>query len=526
VLLAVVAMAPLLVDRIGSMEAARSARVAAAERHAVELARAGAERQTDILAGARSLLQSVGHAVERISARGRECNRLLGDIASDIAWTRSLMVADTGGRVLCSSNPQRLGTDISGASYFDQAIVTGDLAFSDPIYTSNGADPVVMAAYPRRDANGATTVIITAAINMSRVGPIPVRLRRKPNAVALMADTDGTVVAEYPHEARWLGRDIDGTALMRAVKANPSGTTIARDFGDITRIWGFHDLPSGHGYLLVGLDEHGVMQQVEKDMVIAYVQLALTVMLMLLGAWFFGERTILRPIQALARHAERIGRGDLSVRTGKPKWATEFLPLARALDSMAERLGEREHDLRLQSEHFRELATLDALTGLSNRRAFDHYIAVLWDRAVKSRTSLALLMIDVDHFKRFNDHYGHPEGDACLRAVADTLRDISGPTARAARYGGEEFALLFFGTPADARAMAEAVRYAVAALGVPHAGAPGGIVTVSIGSAALVPDRTASAGGLVAAADAALYESKRRRNAVTAYQPLAMAKAG
>jgi len=162
------------------------------------------------------------------------------------------------------------------------------------------------------------------------------------------------------------------------------------------------------------------------------------------------------------------------------------------------------------------LARLDALTGVANRRAFDEALGLEWRRCLQDRLPMALIMVDVDRFKAYNDHYGHQGGDACLRVVAATV----GATIRraadlVARYGGEEFAVLLPETDAEgAEAVAERLRREVEALGLQHAarGTEGGIVTVSVGLAAMRPAlcRAArDAGALVEAADKALYRAKQ-----------------
>jgi diguanylate cyclase (GGDEF)-like protein len=159
-----------------------------------------------------------------------------------------------------------------------------------------------------------------------------------------------------------------------------------------------------------------------------------------------------------------------------------------------------------------ELATRDALTGLANRRLFDQAIRREVRVAARAGAPLSLLMIDVDHFKQFNDGYGHKAGDACLKAVAaaiDAAAQRSGDLA--ARYGGEEFAMLLPATEATGAAMiGEAVRSAVAGLRIAHARAPRGVVTVSVGVAAIVPGTgETEVDGLIVAADEALYAAKR-----------------
>jgi diguanylate cyclase (GGDEF)-like protein/PAS domain S-box-containing protein len=156
-------------------------------------------------------------------------------------------------------------------------------------------------------------------------------------------------------------------------------------------------------------------------------------------------------------------------------------------------------------------AASDGLTGLANRRHFDERLRDEWARAKRDGTPLSLLMIDVDHFKRFNDQYGHQAGDACLRSLAEILaNEARRPTDLAARYGGEEFALLLPGTDAEGCArIGERVRDALRELAIPHANPPSNLVTVSLGGATDLPGaNTADYTSLIEAADRALYAAK------------------
>lgn len=171
---------------------------------------------------------------------------------------------------------------------------------------------------------------------------------------------------------------------------------------------------------------------------------------------------------------------------------------------------ERQEVQRLNAE-LAEMARKDALTGLANRRVFDESLRAEWDRARRNRTSLALLMIDVDHFKRFNDRYGHPAGDRCLTEVAAAIASVvRRPGDVAARYGGEEFVILLPDTEASGAAeLARRVIEQVDAAGMAHEDSPTAAnVTVSVGVSFCLPHGSATAQGLTDAADEALYEAK------------------
>jgi len=180
-----------------------------------------------------------------------------------------------------------------------------------------------------------------------------------------------------------------------------------------------------------------------------------------------------------------------------------------------QKLAAIEDKLRKANQQLVQLATTDALTGIANRRTYDECIEREWRRMLREQLPLSLVICDIDFFKRFNDHYGHDEGDDCLRKVARAIdSQAMRPGDVAARYGGEEFVMIMPATPAEgALHIAERIRQSVAELNIPHAcsdAAP--YVTVSIGVSQVAPQdaQDMSISALFHAADVALYQAKRQ----------------
>jgi diguanylate cyclase (GGDEF)-like protein len=183
--------------------------------------------------------------------------------------------------------------------------------------------------------------------------------------------------------------------------------------------------------------------------------------------------------------------------------------LEKMNNALESKVAERTRELAEANARLAQLAVTDGLTGLYNHRHFHERLALEVERSGRNGLPLALFMIDVDHFKRYNDRYGHPSGDEVLRQVARLLAEGRRVNDFCARYGGEEFAVVLVDTPKlTAAQVAEKLRQRIAEHGFPNADAQaGGAVAVSIGVAAF-PDDAGDPEALVRAADAALYRAK------------------
>lgn len=199
--------------------------------------------------------------------------------------------------------------------------------------------------------------------------------------------------------------------------------------------------------------------------------------------------------------------------TAKQQVTLELLGAQAAISLVNARLySNLERKVAQRTEELRQMSLRDGLTGIANRRYFDERLGIEWRRGLRSGRPLSFLLVDIDYFKQFNDHYGHVEGDACIRAVAQTLQRLAArPGDTVARYGGEEFAILLPETDAEAATrVAQSCMNALVELSIPHAqSAAGSHLSISIGICTRVAAEGEQPELLVSQADHALYEAKR-----------------
>jgi len=208
-----------------------------------------------------------------------------------------------------------------------------------------------MAAFPITHEDGSLRGVVLASIRVEWIAEFARTVARRPGTSVLVIDGSGTLIGGSPDAGEFVGKNFANHALTRETLRNDEGATTVAGFDGVRRIFGHVRVPGTRARLAVGLDESVVHSGIDREISIAYVQLALFGMLVLLIAWFGGERLIVRPIRALVLTAARFGRGDLHVRAGDEPWLAEFQPLAAALDDMAHKLAGREEELRVANQH-------------------------------------------------------------------------------------------------------------------------------------------------------------------------------
>jgi diguanylate cyclase (GGDEF)-like protein len=243
----------------------------------------------------------------------------------------------------------------------------------------------------------------------------------------------------------------------------------------------------------------------------------------------FEQRPVLRGSERLFETLLVPVKNDAGAIThiwGMARDLTRFLVSQNALLQLNEQLEakilKRTSELEEANKRLAELSMTDGLTGIANRRKFDAAIVEEWSRAVRTGSTLSLIMLDIDHFKKYNDHYGHQQGDDCLRRVADVLR--AGARRQGdlvTRYGGEEFCMILPDTSLEgAFEIAERLRREVEELKMPHVQSDFGMITISLGVAASTPGKDQGPAELLRLADESLYRAKSEgRNCVRGTSP-------
>jgi diguanylate cyclase (GGDEF)-like protein len=522
-LLALILVVPLMLERVRSLEDTRAKQVAAASQEFANLAQHSADAQREVISSVEAMLKSAAYIRASAGGVGKSCLILRASLTVDLPWIRSMSIVGKNGRVQCSTLNNLVGVDLSDRPYFKKMQETRGFVLSDYLFGRASKQPTIVAGYPVSAVDEDEDAFVIATVNLDWMSQVMGNLGGRPGVSAALVDSAGTVLAAPSDQASMIGRPLDNLPLLSAVTDKTMGSdkrtgSVSFTGADGTkRAASFARIPGTDSRLIVTIDEAKVSAGANRDIRTAYVQLAFVCLFVLIGALVAAEKLIIQPIEMMAAMTKKFGQGDWSARVARARLPAEFVPLARAFNAMAAHLGQRERELIASNDRLTVIASIDMLSGLANRRGFQSRLDFEWLKAMQTANEMALLMIDVDHFKLYNDTYGHPEGDVCLSRLGEALAGIADATGGfAGRYGGEEFCLLLPNfDAARARQAGEMVRVAIQQLAMPHATSVYQTVTVSVGVACTTPSDAQAPKDLIEAADAALYAAKHRgRNAV------------
>ncbi len=538
VALALAAIAPFIALEGCNLYVAHVEKVKAAEDHARRLTEHATERYADMVDEARALLDLLAEVPDTVLSTPESCTSFMSRIARSRPWARGLWASDETGKVTCTNYPGAIGIDISDRPWFPVASKSG-FTISDMFIGKFNNMPMTMATLSRPASPDLPSRVFATSMDLSHFDKIGAAAIDVPGASTMLIDGSGAVISHTPAAAPLASRNFRDNPVIAEMRRTGKGLLRSAALEGTDRFYGYTQLPGTSVLMVIGIPSAPVMNAALDSIVWTTVFSLLMLALAASLAIGLGRHFVVSPLRRLAWKTSRIGHGDLSVRVGDLKAGREFAATAKAFDSMANRIQRREAELveanaRLQEREkalesanqiLDDLASLDGLTGIANRRRFEAAFGAAWDRAAEDGKPIGLLLIDVDHFKRFNDTRGHLAGDDCLRRIARLVRAAPRRgTDLAARYGGEEFAVLLPGSDATyAMDIADALRKAIQDQRIGRRGAEDAPVTVSIGVAAMTHAEAARRDALIEAADAALYDAKvgGRNRVILASRPAA-----
>jgi len=419
-----------------------------------------------------------------------------------------LIVLDLNGTVVATSAPDashvRLPDDWQTTLRADNQIV-GDAYWDDKAGRAK-----LIVAVPAQRADGRLIGAFAAELNLA---PIHLLLRSfapdSSGAIHLVSTRGGAIASSEVVSAQLVKTPMPAPT-MKKLREHARAPLAFTSFGGRRVIGTLEYVPQVNWAVISELTAESAFQQVRRFRDVALLVIILLLVVVTATAYRLGL-LIARPLDRLTKGAGEVAAGDLAVDLPEAPGGGEVGYLTDVFNHMVSRLreGRRELDrihetLRNKNEELELLSTTDSLTGLSNHRSLMQRLNDEEARFARDRRIFSVLVGDVDHFKQYNDAFGHPAGDEVLKTIADIMRESTRKVDCCARYGGEEYVIVLPDTaPAEALEVAEHIRARVAAKKF-----NGRKITLSIGVAAF-PEDADDAETIIAVADEALYQAKR-----------------
>ncbi len=514
VLVLLVALLPATVATLYDALREKSALEAMARRDLQRLAMLEARHQEQIIEGARQTLVAASQILSELRGNPKACNAYFASLLrQNSRLYHSMGLFDVGGDLVCNAVPWQGRVTGSNRRYFTQALATQAFAVGDYQVGQVTRRQGINFGYPVTDAQGLVTAVAFIALDLGSFNRIAAATPLPGDGDLLVIDVNGTIIARHPAEGVAVGQRFEPAGARERVMSDEKGVFEARDGAGVDRLYAFQGMSAGPDgaipmRVVVSTPMKVVFADANLGLVRTLVSLAVAAALLLLAAWIGADRLLLAPIRTMLETAARVRAGDLTARTLFRYRKDELSQLGLALDHMTQSLQDRDEELKRAMQELREQSITDPLTGLYNRRYLMDLLPRELKRAQRGGSMLAVIMVDLDHFKQVNDRFGHEAGDKVLRAVGGLLKERIRGSDTPCRCGGEEFVLILPEAATEgALQRAEDIRAAVKRLEVHGLDQPVGPVTASLG-VALFPAHGDEADALLRAADEALYLAK------------------
>ena len=403
-----------------------------------------------------------------------------------------LLVVDPQGTSIATSASQT--TPLPLPPDWLQQIRSDNSAVGPPLPADSGQTPVLVVAVPIVVPSGRLVGAFAARVKLRAVERIAKRSVPAPAGATFVTTAEGALLASSPTGMQGYLRDSLPPRTLSALVAKAGAALEYRGFDGQGAVASYQEVPRLRWAVVSEVPTARAYQQVTH---LRNVTIGIVLgLLAAIGAIaYFLSMLIVRPLNRLAQAAGKVAVGDLAVEL-PVAGGGEVAFLTQVFNAMVVRLREK-------TEELERLSVTDSLTGLLNRRRLREVLADEVKRSQRLEHTFAVLMVDVDHFKNYNDAFGHLAGDEVLVTVAKALREQTREVDSVARYGGEEFLVILpEGDLEEGSRVAERIRAAVAGAKI-----PGRHVTVSVGVAEF-PEHGETPDGMIAAADSALYDAK------------------
>ncbi|HUL93716.1 MAG TPA: diguanylate cyclase [Burkholderiales bacterium] len=505
--LVILAALPALILTVYSAIERRESEERQARAELVRLVKLAALQQWQVVESARQMMVASSQILLTLLEDGPRCKQYFaGLLAQNRNSYHALGLFGENGELLCNAVTWREKVYSGDRLYFRLAKETGRFAVGEYQIGRVTGQAGINFGFPVKDAENRIRAVAFAGLDLENLGKMAEATPLPPEGILSVIDVKGTILSRKPALKEHVGHKLWNAQVIESILAGSEGVLEAKGEDGVDWLLAHQVVyknPDGAFPLrvLVSVPLSRVFAEANRAMVRDLLGITLATVFLLVAAWFGAEWFMLRKFRALLQAAERMRGGDLKARTGIRHGKEELSQLAEAFDDMADALQRREKELQ-------EQAISDPLTGLYNRRYLNEFLPRELARSGRNATPVAVILMDLDQFKRVNDSFGHEAGDIVLGAVGNLLKGKVRGSDIACRYGGEEFALILPETGAEAAARrAEDIRVAISALEVSHGGKPLGKIAASFGIA-LFPDHAQDADNLMRVADIALYDAK------------------